>query len=119
MFKDVSEFFTQNRLLKVVNNTVVTLVPKTSQPEIVRDFRPISCCTVDYKMISKIIYAIIKGALDGIIGLSLHSCREGSYLIILSLAMRWLKAIKEGICPQGVWLKWTCRRPTTRLSGSL
>jgi len=41
----VSNIFQQRKLLKAVNSTVITLVPK----------RPISCCTVFYKCITKIL----------------------------------------------------------------
>lgn len=38
--KAVQEFFTENKLLRVVNNTMITLVPKSTHPETIRDFRP-------------------------------------------------------------------------------
>ncbi|KAL0329413.1 UNVERIFIED_CONTAM: Retrovirus-related Pol polyprotein from type-1 retrotransposable element R2 [Sesamum radiatum] len=51
----VGEFFTTGRLLKQVNATLLVLIPKVQIPSQVSDFRPISCCNVIYKIISKII----------------------------------------------------------------
>ncbi|KAJ6889558.1 hypothetical protein NC652_030338 [Populus alba x Populus x berolinensis] len=63
-------FFTHNTLPRCVNATRVALVPKVENPASMNDFRPISCCNVLYKCISKIIVSRIKHALDEIIGTS-------------------------------------------------
>ena len=42
-------------MLKEWNNTAITLVPKIECPNTIRDFRPISCCNVSYKCITKIL----------------------------------------------------------------
>ncbi|PWA82932.1 reverse transcriptase domain, Reverse transcriptase zinc-binding domain protein [Artemisia annua] len=59
----VKEFFVKGRMLGEVNATLVTLVPKTNTPNKVSDFRPIACCNIIYKIISKIITTRIKEAL--------------------------------------------------------
>ncbi|KAL0297680.1 UNVERIFIED_CONTAM: LINE-1 reverse transcriptase [Sesamum radiatum] len=51
----VSEFFRTGKLLKQVNATLLVLIPKVQMPSQVSDFRPISCCNVIYKIITKII----------------------------------------------------------------
>lgn len=39
----VMEFFQTGQLLKGINNTAITLIPKSSDEELVMDYRPISC----------------------------------------------------------------------------
>lgn len=51
----VHEFFRNSRLLKQVNHAAIALIPKTKHDPGASDFRPISCCNVFYKTISKII----------------------------------------------------------------
>ncbi|GJV82914.1 hypothetical protein Tco_1522812 [Tanacetum coccineum] len=51
----VKDFFINGMLLKEINHTFLALIPKTTTPLKVNDYRPISCCNVLYKCISKII----------------------------------------------------------------
>nr|GEZ10601.1 RNA-directed DNA polymerase, eukaryota, reverse transcriptase zinc-binding domain protein [Tanacetum cinerariifolium] len=51
----IKEFFCNGKLLGEVNATIIALVPKCPTPMKVFDFRPIACCNVIYKCISKII----------------------------------------------------------------
>ncbi|KAL0406576.1 UNVERIFIED_CONTAM: hypothetical protein Slati_3971500 [Sesamum latifolium] len=48
------DFFTMGKLLKQVNATLLTLIPKVAAPSSVGDYRLISCCNVLYKIITKI-----------------------------------------------------------------
>lgn len=50
----VQDFFKEGRLLREVNHTFVTLIPKIEGAKELRDFRPISCCNLIYKLITKI-----------------------------------------------------------------
>ncbi|GJY66021.1 hypothetical protein Tco_0468259, partial [Tanacetum coccineum] len=50
-------------LLGEVNATSISLVPKLETPSKVSDFRPVTCCNVIYKCISKILTNRIKKAL--------------------------------------------------------
>ena len=56
----VSEFFQQGHLLKDFNNTFIALIPKVANPTFVKDFRPISCCNVMLKVITKILAKRVK-----------------------------------------------------------
>ncbi|WMV28772.1 hypothetical protein MTR67_022157 [Solanum verrucosum] len=51
----VREFFITGAMCKAINCTSITLVLKIPSPVTVKDYRPIACCTVLYKIISKII----------------------------------------------------------------
>ncbi|XP_027096192.1 uncharacterized protein [Coffea arabica] len=53
-------------LLKSVNHTVITLIPKVLNPTSLKHFRPVSLCTTMYKVIAKILANRLKCVL--------HSC---------------------------------------------
>ncbi|GJU87422.1 RNA-directed DNA polymerase, eukaryota, reverse transcriptase zinc-binding domain protein [Tanacetum coccineum] len=62
----IKEFFRTGILLGEINATLISLVPKSLTPQKVSDFRPIACCNVVYKCISKILTNRIKSALNQI-----------------------------------------------------
>ncbi|XP_071738847.1 uncharacterized protein [Rutidosis leptorrhynchoides] len=66
----VQEFFLTGQMLKEINYTIVSLIPKVYVPSKVTDYRPIACCNVIYKCISKIIVARIKSSLDDIVNIN-------------------------------------------------
>jgi len=63
----VQDFFQSGQLLKQINHSIITLVLKSAHVTTSSDFRPISCCNVVYKIISKILADRLGHALDGII----------------------------------------------------
>ncbi|GKB88702.1 RNA-directed DNA polymerase, eukaryota, reverse transcriptase zinc-binding domain protein, partial [Tanacetum coccineum] len=65
--KAVQEFFITGKLLGEVNATLISLVLKVQNPDKVSEFRPIACCNVMYKCISKIITNRLKGVLGNLI----------------------------------------------------
>ena len=50
----VFHFFYTRRMLPAFNATRVALVPKRKNLSSIKDFRPISCCSIVYKCITKI-----------------------------------------------------------------
>ncbi|XP_022040602.1 uncharacterized protein LOC110943154 [Helianthus annuus] len=68
--KAILDFFDNGKLLQQINHTIIALVPKTQSPNSVTDYRPISCCNVLYKCISKIITERIKGSLDRLVDIN-------------------------------------------------
>ncbi|KAJ6984024.1 hypothetical protein NC653_022289 [Populus alba x Populus x berolinensis] len=60
-------FFSHNSMPRCVNATRIALVPKIENPACMNDYRPISCCNVMYKCISKIIVGRLKAALTDVI----------------------------------------------------
>jgi len=64
----VSSFFQTHRMLKEMNTTSISLVPKVANPKRLTDFRPISCCNIVYKCIAKILACRIKVVLPSLVG---------------------------------------------------
>nr|GEV98549.1 hypothetical protein [Tanacetum cinerariifolium] len=56
-----------NMLLKELNHTIIALIPKVKSHLRVNDYRPISCCNVLFKCISKIIANRIKQSLKSLV----------------------------------------------------
>jgi len=54
------KFLQGGEILGGLNETFVTLIPKTSHPEMVSQFRPIGLCNVAYKLITKCIVNRLK-----------------------------------------------------------
>lgn len=56
----IGYLFSHNYLYYPLNSTTISFIPKTDSPVKMKDFRPISCCNVSYKIISKILANRIK-----------------------------------------------------------
>nr|GEV80291.1 sugar transport protein 13 [Tanacetum cinerariifolium] len=70
VIKAIREFFTNGKLLKELNHTIISLIPKVQTPTRVNDYRPISCCNVLFKCISKILANRIKHCLKTLVNLN-------------------------------------------------
>ncbi|KAL0291492.1 UNVERIFIED_CONTAM: hypothetical protein Sangu_3263100 [Sesamum angustifolium] len=77
MFEAVGEFFRTGKLLKQINTTLLALIPKVNMPTYVSDYRPISCCNVLYKAITKIIVKRIQRVLPLLIDYSQNAFVPG------------------------------------------
>ncbi|XP_019238911.1 PREDICTED: uncharacterized protein LOC109218965 [Nicotiana attenuata] len=51
----IMEFFRTGKMLRVLNHTVITIIPKSSHATSVGDYRPIAGCNTIYKVISKML----------------------------------------------------------------
>ena len=60
-------FFHSGSLLKALNKTFITLIPKVSVLEEVTQFRPISLYNVTYKIITKIMVNRLKPLMNSLI----------------------------------------------------
>lgn len=54
-------------MLREVNATCITLVPKKDSPSTLGDYRPIACCSVVYKCITKILTARMRMFMNDVI----------------------------------------------------
>ncbi|XP_056171295.1 uncharacterized protein LOC115678577 [Syzygium oleosum] len=63
----VRDFFRSGTLLRELNCTIVTLVPKSPNASSMKDFRPIACCNTVYKCISKLLAIRISSVLPSLI----------------------------------------------------
>lgn len=61
------EFFTLGKLHKAINFTTVTLLPKVPNPSSIKEYRPIACCTVLYKLIAKVLASRIQSVIASVI----------------------------------------------------
>ena len=74
VYAAVLEFFKSGTILKQFNCTSVTLVPKVQNPTLIKDYRPIACCTMVYKLIAKVLNA----RLQAVIGEVVDQAQSGS-----------------------------------------
>ncbi|KAJ0984947.1 hypothetical protein J5N97_003303 [Dioscorea zingiberensis] len=64
----IEHFFFRGLLPNSWNQTLITLIPKKENPQIVQDYRPIALCNVNYKIITKILSNRIRDVLPYLIG---------------------------------------------------
>ncbi|KAF7841604.1 putative RNA-directed DNA polymerase [Senna tora] len=63
----IKSFFDRGFILKELNQTMITLIPKNQSPEQFKDFRPISLCNVVVKIISKVLVIRMQSIMERII----------------------------------------------------
>jgi hypothetical protein len=67
IFKFMSEFHENGKLVKGINSTFMTLIPKKDNPSKLNDFRPISLVGCTYKILSKVLANRLKRVMHNII----------------------------------------------------
>nr|GEW35860.1 hypothetical protein [Tanacetum cinerariifolium] len=97
----VREFFISSRILGEINATVITLVPKVNTPNKISDFRPIACCNVLYKCISKILTNRIKDGLSKVDFLREVMLMVGFHDTMVHWIMTCITSVSFSICING------------------
>jgi hypothetical protein len=67
VIKGVQHFFQSGCMPNGVNDTAIVLIPKKNDPEVLKDFRPISLCNVIYKVVSKCLVNRLRAVLHEVI----------------------------------------------------
>ena len=63
----IKTFFCEGKLLKQINHTLITLIPKVDNPSSLVHFRPISLCNTLYKIITKIMVNRMRPIIERIV----------------------------------------------------
>lgn len=80
VYSPIKEFFLTDKLLKEINASVISLIPKIPTTNKVSDFRPIACCNVLYKCISKVLTNRIKDGLEKVVRLNQSAFIPGRHI---------------------------------------
>lgn len=111
----VLHFFRTSSLPKCISAMRITLILKVANPDNLGDYRPISCCTVVYKCIAKILAKRLKSSLAGVISRAQSAFLPGrniSEAIFLVQEIMHNYHRKEG--PPAVQLRLISGKPLTR-----
>lgn len=86
----VQEFFRTGKLLRSLNTSLITLIPKHATVNTIRDYRPIAYCNVLYKIISKLITNRMSVVMSYLVGREQATFVPGdTFMIILC----WLRRL--------------------------
>lgn len=67
MLKAYNEALQTGEFIKEINHTFISLIPKVKKPDRIEEYRPIACCNVTYKILSKIICTRLNKVLPDLI----------------------------------------------------
>ncbi|GKV16257.1 hypothetical protein SLEP1_g26925 [Rubroshorea leprosula] len=79
--KAIQEFFSSGKILREMNSTIISLVPKVLNPVKMIEFRPIACCNILYKFITKILANKLKQTLPLFISKNQFAFVEGRQMV--------------------------------------
>src|SRR4051812_43067631 len=76
----VINYFERGTIDKEFNRTIIHLIPKLETPTSITQFRPISLCTVIYKIVTKLIVNKLKIVIPSIVGPAQTSFVSGRHI---------------------------------------
>jgi hypothetical protein len=95
--RGVRQFFESGRMVEDVNNTTIVLIQKKDNPEMLKDFRPISLCNIIYKVVSKCLANRLRPLLQDMIAPTQSAFVPGRMITDNALiAFECLHAIRSG-----------------------
>ncbi|XP_075101661.1 uncharacterized protein LOC142177098 [Nicotiana tabacum] len=77
----ILQFFENGKLLKEVNCTTITLVPKVANPTYVKDYKHIAYCSTIYKLIANVLTGRLKRVVDYLVGPTQSAFIEGRNIL--------------------------------------
>jgi len=81
MLRFVSDFHRNGRLLKGINNTFITLIPKKDCPQSLNDYHPISLVGRLYKVLAKLLANRLRGVIGNVISDSQSAFVKGRQIL--------------------------------------
>jgi len=81
MLRFVSDFHRNGRLLKGINNTFITLIPKKDCPQSLNDYHPISLVGRLYKVLAKLLANRLRGVIGNVISDSQSAIVKGRQIL--------------------------------------
>jgi len=77
----VTDFHRNGKLLKGINNTFITLIPKKDSPQSVNDFRPISLVGSLYKVLAKLLANWLRSVIGSVISDTQSTFIKGRHIL--------------------------------------
>jgi len=77
----IQDFFKTGKLPRFYGETKIVILPMMDHPEKPSDFRPISCCNVVYKTITKLLFSRMKEVLPLLINEGQGAFMQGRELL--------------------------------------
>ena len=109
-----------DKIPPIINHTHIALIPKVKSPKKISEYRPISLCSVIYKLVSKVLANRLKSILPSIISEN-QSAFQASRVITVNILMAFetlhymkhhlngksgFMALKLDMCKVYDWVKW-------------
>lgn len=83
----IQQFFSIGYLLAEINVAIITFIPKCENAYSIKNFRPIACCFVLYKIISKVLANRLKRVLNSIISGSQSAFVQGRLIFLITFCL--------------------------------